>query len=130
MIEDLGGVTASLVVEALNVSSLRQSVISNNIANAKTPGFTPGKVTFEELIDRTAVFSPGKQNDAVLRAELDAIADDGGVNNLIRQSDTDKVELDEEMVNLTENVIRYRTLLSALGKRGEILGMAVKGGRN
>lgn len=130
MIEDLGGVTARLVVEALNISSLRQSVTANNIANANTPGFSPARVKFEELINSAAIYSPSPANDAALDAELDAVLADGDLTSLVSKNKNDKIELDIEMVNLTENVIRYRTLLSALGKRGEILGLAVKEGRN
>lgn len=130
MIEDIGGVTTKLVIQALNISSLRQSVIANNIANAHTPGFTAGRVKFEELIDDKAIYSPSVINDMELSAKLDDEFGKDNYSDLIYTNDNDKVELDIEMINLTENVIRYRTLLSALGARGSILNIAIREGRN
>ena len=40
----------SLLHSALNASSLRQQTISNNIANAETPGYKAKKVVFEDIL--------------------------------------------------------------------------------
>ena len=38
--------------KALDAATLRQQVISNNIANVNTQGFTPSKVNFEDEMKR------------------------------------------------------------------------------
>ncbi len=57
MIENIGGVTAQLVNLALDVSSLRQQVISHNIANTNTPGYQPQKVSFENFLEQASVLT-------------------------------------------------------------------------
>lgn len=126
MLDDIGGVTSQLVKVALNASLLRHEVIANNIANANTPGYQPQRVNFENLLlniehDRDALM------DEVVKAQLDEIRqaiDEGGV---IEQSGQQQVELDVEMVEMTENVIRYRALLEGLSKRGDLIKMAISG---
>jgi len=126
VIDDIGGVTSQLVKVALNASLLRHEVIANNIANANTPGFQPQRVDFENLLvniehERDAM------SDEVLKAqldELDQLVKDGSV---VEQSAESRVELDVQMVELTENVIRYRALLEGLSKRGDLISMAISG---
>ena len=126
MLDDIGGVTSQLVKVALNASLLRHEVIANNIANANTPGYQPQRVNFENLLlniehDRDALM------DEVVKAQLDElrqVIDEGGV---IEQSGQQQVELDVEMVEMTENVIRYRALLEGLSKRGDLIKMAISG---
>ena len=45
------------------------------------------------------------------------------------ESRNETVELDREMVKLTENTLSYQALLQAMSKRGDIIKMAVKEGR-
>jgi len=126
MLVDIGGVTSQLVKVALNASLLRHEVIANNIANANTPGFQPQRVNFENVLldiehERDAM------SDEVLKAqlgELDRLIKEGSV---VEQSGESQVELDVEMVELTENVIRYRALLEGLSKRGDLINMAISG---
>jgi len=126
MLDDIGGVTSQLVKVALNASLLRHEVIANNIANANTPGFQPQRVNFENVLldiehERDAM------SDEVLKAqlgELDRLIKEGSV---VEQSGESQVELDVEMVELTENVIRYRALLEGLSKRGDLINMAISG---
>ena len=126
MLDDIGGVTSQLVKVALNASLLRQEVIANNIANANTPGFQPQRVNFENLL-LNIEYERDPLMDEMLKAQLDdvnQVIKDGGV---IEQSGQSKVELDMEMVEMTENVIRYRALLEGLNKRGDLIKMAISG---
>jgi flagellar basal-body rod protein FlgB len=122
---DLGGVTGALVRLGLDVAVLRHQVIANNIANVHTPGFLPGRVHFESLLSEAVMQPPGAINDAALRRELEALAPLVREGSTLQASADAEVELDLEMVRLTENMIRYRALIEALGKRTAVIAMAI-----
>jgi flagellar basal body rod protein FlgB len=46
----------------------------------------------------------------------------------IRDAADPEVALDQEMVNLADNTVRYRALLAALGKQMSIVRTAIDGG--
>ena len=126
---DLGGVTGDLVRLGLDVAMLRHRVIANNIANIHTPGFLPGRVHFESMLSEAVMQPPGAINDAAIRRELEALAPLVREGSTLQASADGVVELDIEMVRLTENVIRYRALIEALGKRTAVIAMAINEGR-
>ena len=127
MIEDISGVTPKVVMTALDGLLLRHQVISHNIANVSTPGYSVKAVSFEQLLSNLSM-------DATSPSQKKSLADTmSGIRELIQEKDSlivstgNKVELDKEMVQLTENVLKYRALLEANSKRGDILAMAVRG---
>ena len=128
MIEDLGGITSKLARLALDASLLRHQVIANNIANADTPGFAAKRVNFEEQLAKFMQIN-GELDDSALEKEFQNIKASIDEGHAVVQSDSEKVELDREMIDLTKNVIRYRAILEALSKRGAVLKMAIKEGR-
>ena len=129
MIESLGGATSQLVTLALDAALLRHQVIANNIANVNTPGYAAKRVSFEEQL--AGLLTPsGRLNESALNAEngsLQSMIDEG---HAVVPAGGEKVELDQEMIQLTQNVIRYQALLDALSKRGSILKMAINEGRS
>lgn len=126
MLENLGGVTSQIAGIALDAAVLRQQVIAHNIANARTEGFVPKRVEFAEqlngLVEQLRAGAAPTQIDAGIKA-LQEQVDDG---SLVKTEPTQVVQLDEEMVNLTETVLYYRALLEAQSKRGDILRMAIR----
>jgi flagellar basal-body rod protein FlgB len=129
MIEDIGGATSRLVSLALDVSSLRQQVIAHNIANANTPGFTPQKVSFEQLLERAGLLTSDRPADREINDAIDRLQGRLNRGELIETSEDESVSLDMEMVRLTENVLRYRAMLEGLAKRGSLIKLAVTEGR-
>lgn len=133
MIEDLGGVTTQMVRLALDVAMQRHSVISNNVANANTEGFRPQVLEFEnqlkqQLAQQGIAWETVDSSDALRRALGDAQADLRS-GQYLHASGAATVELDQEMLKMTENVLRYQALLSALEKRGSIMRLAISGSR-
>lgn len=132
MIEEMGGVNSQLIGLALDAALLRHEVIANNIANVNTPGYSAKRLSFEEHL---AGFSSALQqagnslNNELLSTRIEALkaALNDGNTLVVPQNET--VELDREMVRLTENNLRYQALLQAGGKRGELLSMAIREGR-
>lgn len=101
--------------KALDVASLRQQVIANNIANVNTPGFAPSKVNFEDELKRcmAAAQDDGFQvvcdfSDADLgvRGSSDSVAD---VQASVIQSGN-QVDVNQEMVDLAKNSIIFEAL--------------------
>ncbi|MES9938925.1 MAG: flagellar basal body rod protein FlgB [Candidatus Thiodiazotropha sp. 6PLUC2] len=129
MIEDIGGVTSRLVSLALDVSSLRQQVTANNIANAETPGFAPQQVSFEQLLEANGMLTSDQPSENSLTRGLESIERQLKHGDLIETNKDELVSLDMEMVNLTENVLHYRALLEGLSKRGSLIKMAISEGR-
>ena len=46
---------------------------------------------------------------------------------LIEDSPDNSVELDVEMMNLTQNLLKYQALIDGMSKRSAVLKMAIKG---
>ena len=124
MLDDIGGVTSQLVKVALDASVLKQKVIANNIANANTEGFRPQRVSFESYLTNIE-HNRSPQMDELASAQLDEVKHAIDSGEVIEQSSASKVELDVEMSEMAENVIRYRALLEGLSKRGSIISMAI-----
>lgn len=119
MINDLGGITSIVAKAALDAAVARHDVIANNIANANTPGYLPKAFRFDDYM-------------AAVRAELsggDAHVPTPRDSQWLQTLTGQSVQLDMEMVGLSENVVRYQALLGALDKRGAILKMAIREGR-
>ena len=118
MINDLGGITSVLAKAALDAVVARHNIIANNIANASTPGFVPKVLRFDDYMaavqaDFSGASTRLSPHDAQWRQALTG----------------QTVQLDQEMVLLSENVVRYQALLGALDKRGALLKMAIREGR-
>ncbi len=125
---DLGGVTQHLMGVALDAAMLRHEVIANNIANHDTPGYKAKRLNFENIFNEMALHVR-EVNASTLEARIESVREylrEGGTA-IVSQNET--VELDHEMVRLTENTLRYQAILKAASKRGDLLSLAINGGR-
>lgn len=119
--------TVDLVKMSLAAAELRHEAIASNIANWSTGAYKPVKVEFESYLKGIkADLEHGKIADDELQARMAGIRP-VAVEHSLAAGET--VNLDAEMVDLTQNVIRYQTLLTALSKRGSLNSMAISGGR-
>jgi flagellar basal-body rod protein FlgB len=103
---------------ALDAASLRQQVIANNIANAGIPDFQPLRVSFEERLSALAASNRALAPDG-LRQLRPTISADSGATPAI----------DQQMVQLSANVLHYRALLKNLNAHFELLSLASNDGR-
>ncbi|MBO0961059.1 flagellar basal body rod protein FlgB [Neobacillus sp. MM2021_6] len=124
----------NLLQSALNASSLRQQVISNNIANAETPGFKSKKVLFEDILkqhlsnqtnfagNRTDPrhFPIGRPGDVPVAK----IVENSGT---IMQNNGNNVDMDEEMTNMGKNALWYDTLIEQVNSEFQQLSIAIRG---
>lgn len=121
-----------LVAEALNYRSLRQDLISSNIANADTPLYRPKDIQFEEMLAYKTKQIFGNAQDLELDiAQTDRYHMDPLPPELDRASiffrdghmarnDGNSVDLDVETSEMSKNGIMYTALVEGLKKHGAI----------
>ncbi len=129
MIDSIPGVAKAVVAVALDGLALQQRVIANNIANANTPNFTPSRVDFETALKSAA--ERGIDDSSLDMKErlqqVDASIDAG---TLIRQGEEPGVQLDMEMAQLNQTVLKYQALIQGLNSFGSMTSMAITGERS
>jgi flagellar basal-body rod protein FlgB len=126
----------NLLSKVLDLRSANGKIISSNIANAETPGYAPARFEFEQEL-RQAVnrngFSLATSHPSHLPTgahSLDSVS--GKVTTLPDKTgigDKNGVNVDEEMISLSENEIMYETAALILKKKLTILGYIVQGGQ-
>ena len=114
----MDGLSASLIVKALDGLAMRSSAISQNIANANSRGYLPLKVRFEDELRHAAVAG----EDAVRKVQPEF------VRTVANDSDA-KVRLDLEMASASETSLRYSALIDVLSRQMQISHLAVTGGQ-
>jgi flagellar basal-body rod protein FlgB len=126
----------SLLSKVLDLRSANEKIISSNIANAETPGYAPARFEFEQEL-RQAVnrggFSlatphpshipTGSQSLDSVSGKVTTVPDKTGIG------DKNGVNVDEEMISLSENEIMYETAAQILKKKLSLLGYVVQGGQ-
>ena len=107
--------------KALDAATLRQQVISNNIANVNTQNFKPGTVAFEDQL-KQALAAQNASDDSiegVFQASLREADPEGlitgGAGDLANvqpmiQREDGKVDINKQMVNQAKNQIMYAAL--------------------
>ena len=125
----------NLLSKVLDLRAANEKIISSNIANADTPGYSPARFRFEQEL-RQAV----NQNGFSLKATHPShIATGGrGLDSVTGQvitlpdktgiGDKNGVNVDQEMISLSENEIMYETAAQILKKKIALLGYIVQGG--
>lgn len=131
-----------LTYEALSFRSLRQDLISSNIANVDTPFYRPKDINFEQYLAKSAnkVFKKDKNT------ELPLIQSEGshfdGKQSLLNKAtmffrdghlarnDGNSVDLDVETSEMGKNSTMYQALTSALKRHKGIFSYAIDSGKN
>lgn len=103
--------------KAADASWLRNEVLSNNIANADTPGYKRQDVDFESQLSKALGKSTSKSTDAKVAAlkskDLTATtySDYDGFNYRL---DENNVDIQVENVNLAKNQLKYNGLMTSV----------------
>lgn len=119
----LSGVGFQRLEAAIDAANIRQSVISNNIANEDTPYFKRSSVSFESLLQdemnsemptlRGRTTNPrhfviGPSNSSIPDSQVITDETTSMNNNL------NNVDIDSEMSLLAENQLRYNSYIELL----------------
>lgn len=122
--------TLNLVKFALKLRSYRHTLLSSNIANVDTPGYKRKDISFEKLIQ--SYLSQEGFLKTTKPQHLKGL--NKNLNELIKPYEDEtigtpnNVNLEEELVKLSENQILYEATLQALSKELEKLKEAITEG--
>ncbi len=96
---------------AMQAAFVRNDVISNNVANADTPGFKRKAVVFEQYLEKAIGErrKTGTIDTSRVRAEI--VMDNPGYAYRL---DGNNVDIEEEMVRLYANQVRYDVLANSV----------------
>lgn len=129
-----------LLGKVLNLRAQKAQVISSNIANAETPGFSPSRFEFETELSQ-ALKSSGTTSGLRLSTSKQNHIGVGAsnFNNVTGKVHVDKdttgigdengVSVDKEMLALSENELLYETAAQLLKKKMSLLKYIVAGGQ-
>jgi flagellar basal-body rod protein FlgB len=107
--------TQQLLEAAMRGSWQRQTALTNNVANADTPGYTRQEVNFEATLQNAV--SEG-QSPAELEFQTEQLPEQAGPNGT-------SVSVDEESARLAENGLDYQALTDVAGTRNSIIRSAI-----
>jgi len=127
-VNKLFGGSVRLLGQALDLRSQRQGLIQSNIANLETPGYKVQELPFAKVMEKTMATGGGLLTKTHARhMDLDPVAMGPG----LEFSGEDRpVDLDEEMVKLSENQLMYQVTTRIITKKFEGIKFVIdEGGR-
>lgn len=102
--------------KAADASWVRNSVISNNLANVDTPNYKRKDVQFESYLAE-AIAGGDSLDDNIANVDLDAINPTTYVDGAYAyRLDGNDVDVDTESAELAKNQLRYYTLLDSMSQ--------------
>ncbi len=107
-----------LIGKALGIRTAYNKVIAANVANADTPGFKEKDIDFKKELDRQMRYSGPVVAD---EADDDML----GFSSL----DENTVNMEKQVVKMTENSLYYDALTTALGKKFSLMRYIINGGK-
>ncbi len=100
----------TILKKVMDCNVQKHAVITNNIANIETPGFTAKRFEFEEALQ-----------NAVHTGNIDIIQNASGevVNNYDNpyRMDMNNVDIEKELLSMEENRMQYETIGTLLKKK-------------
>lgn len=118
--------TRTVLEKSLDACSLRQVAISNNVANADTPGYRALTVSFADQL-QAALAQPGRfgRQQAVEALKPRIVPRSPAIG----RNDRSNVDIEVEMVALAENQLLYQALARQISEKFGQLRLAITGGR-
>ncbi len=125
--------TMQALDKVLEMRSQKLQLISSNIANAETPGYGAKRMDFEQ--DLREAIDSGARGRAVTHPrhipagsghQIETFQGTVYEEQAGRIGDGNTVSLDQEMVDLSENQIKYEAAVKALSKKMSFLKMVIQ----
>lgn len=113
--------TTRLLSSAMEVATLNHRLLASNIANADTPGYNPIRLDFQATLRQTLegrggfalrTDHPRHFDKTEYRPNFERLA-------FLSKNDYNKVDLDEQMANLSKNTGQFTTYARLLSRRFE-----------
>jgi len=125
---DLFDTTELTLTAAMRGATARQSALSDNLANADTPGYVRKDVDFHSAL-QAALAGDSTATPSATEASLDnlgfnATPDASGAMRL----DGNSIDVDKESSELSQNALEYQSLEQVARSRIEILQSAMGAG--
>jgi flagellar basal-body rod protein FlgB len=103
---------------ALDLTSQRQSLVSQNVANIDTPGYKTRDIDFRRELQRALADEPLPEAAPVVRE----------VSGLIERPDGNNVSLDRESLLMAQNQLAFQVDVQLLRAEFNRLQQAINGG--
>jgi flagellar basal-body rod protein FlgB len=114
----------SLIEKALRVRTSYHKVISGNIANVATPGYKEKDIDFRKEIGR-AIHSGANSSVINSGVEVTEKPENEGLSSI----DGNSVNVEDQMVKLTENQVMFHSLIQIAAKRFSMMKFLIREGR-
>lgn len=124
-----------LLKKTLDLRSANQRIIASNIANADTPGYTPARFEFEQELQQALQGKGAAQITHPGHIPLGASDLSSVTGTISRDQDTtgigdgNGVNIDQEMLTLSENELMYESATQLLNKKLAMLSYVIQGGQ-
>lgn len=118
------GRTESAVVDRMTVLSKEIKVLANNIANVNVPGYTAKRVDFAKVLEREQMRLELERTDP---RHLPGLRVSPSVEHVPVRDTGRPVELDEELVKITEDSMDYQSMVQLLKSRFDLFESIIKG---
>ena len=115
--------------KALNISTDRQQMLTGNIANVDTVGYQPSDLDFQKTLSQ-ALDAPQSEPLAQTHAKHMHIGEASQQGPVLQEPSRISVDIDQQMTNLAENNLQYRTNLEMLLRKLAMIRYSItEGGR-
>lgn len=144
-VDGLFGTTINVLAKSVDLRTRNQNLISSNLANAETPGYTPKKLEFEEQLQSAVKNSSTRGgrssvSGAVTHPSHIPLKSAGGRISQVQGTvveapaktpgiDGNSVELENEMSRMMQNQVMFNASVQLLSKKFEGLRSALREGR-
>jgi flagellar basal-body rod protein FlgB len=130
------GTTIEVLGKTLDLRAKRHALISANLANVETPGYTPTNLSFEDEL-KGALKKGGAQTSTPNPRHIPIRGGAAGLDRVAGQvvelpgrgagPDGNGVEMESEMGRMAENQIMYNASVQLLTKKFEMMKQAIRG---
>lgn len=121
----------SLLEQSLDYATVKQRVISNNIANVDTPNYKAKDVHFRALLEQemNRTFRVQLTNEKHIPISVSGYSPIQITTSSVQYNHNgNSVDMDSEMVKLAENQIYYNAMVDRLNGKFQTLKSVIKGG--
>ena len=115
----------ALMGKSLNLRSERQGLIQSNIANLETPGYKVQDFSFNRVMETVMANQGSLSRTQPGHIGLDPVETS---RSLDFKAEDRPVDLDEEMVKLSENQLMYEVVAKLIAKKFDGLKYAIEEG--
>jgi flagellar basal-body rod protein FlgB len=118
---NISGPKDKLLINLLSAATLRNRVLTNNLVNQSTPGYTRETVNFEDLLARELSEESGELLEVTPEVVLDELTP--------ASPDGNNVNVELELNGIAQNRLQYELYSTILAGRMELLRSAIQEGR-